>query len=419
MANNTWESLRKRDADVLASFERIAQALSPSIARLDIRIAEGHNPTISIALTEARSNNHVAALCQLNGSIATWLNLNMDPRGSITVQRPKDRATDHITMHFQDQLPIEQLLPLLDIAVSEFPHLTRADSIERILGPDIAKFYNARDIALVRLEGVTQKLIEDTDTYRRQLDERADAKESLRQTELAERSEALDLAAVEREQALERRQQELDDYKKSLDDRQSKHARRQLRQDLQQELRERSNKFSLTEGTTKKRRAVHALFLSLLGVALAYLAAALWQTLNQDFSIATAIRLAVGLAGVATVFLLYIRWTDQWFREHAQEEFRLKRMGLDIDRASWVVETALEWQHENQQPIPAHLLEQLSRDLFAYKDRATPVRHPVEELGAAVLAGASSLKVQLPGVGEAMLNRRGVRQVSEVMEKSS
>jgi hypothetical protein len=48
----------------------------------------------------------------------------------------------------------------------------------------------------------------------------------------------------------------------------------------------------------------------------------------------------------------------------ADEEFRLKRISLDVDRAIWVVETALEWQ-EQKQTIPPQLLEQLSRDLFA------------------------------------------------------
>jgi hypothetical protein len=36
-------------------------------------------------------------------------------------------------------------------------------------------------------------------------------------------------------------------------------------------------------------------------------------------------------------------------RAHASAEFLLKQFELDIDRASWVVETAMEWHLINRQ----------------------------------------------------------------------
>lgn len=92
---------------------------------------------------------------------------------------------------------------------------------------------------------------------------------------------------------------------------------------------------------------------------------------------------------MAALFV-YIRWVDQWFRQHADEEFRLKRMSLDVDRASWVVETAMEWQAQNKAEIPPQLLEQLTRDLFMTSGQSTGVRHPAEDLANAVLAASSS-----------------------------
>jgi len=34
------------------------------------------------------------------------------------------------------------------------------------------------------------------------------------------------------------------------------------------------------------------------------------------------------------------------------EEFRLKRVRFDVVRASWIVETMLEWNEEKASPIP-------------------------------------------------------------------
>jgi hypothetical protein len=191
-------------------------------------------------------------------------------------------------------------------------------------------------------------------------------------------------------------------------------ARRQLRQDLQNVLKAHSEKFSLTKDTSRKRGIVHLLFGALILATAAYIGLTIVHTWAETYDWTTALRLAVGFAGLAAEFLLYIRWNDTWFRQHADEEFRLKRMSLDVDRASWVVETAMEWQHENKQPIPDQLLAQLTRELFARDDSAAPMKHPAEEL-AAVLAGASSLRVQLP-FGEATLDRKGIQKATERME---
>jgi hypothetical protein len=157
------------------------------------------------------------------------------------------------------------------------------------------------------------------------------------------------------------------------------------------------------------------LYISLLALLISFL----WFEVHLSSSESVQIiylRLGVTFAAIVATFILYIRWSDLWFRQHADEEFRLKRLSLDVDRASWVVETAMEWQQQNNGPIPAQLLEQLSRNLFATGPTAAPVRHPVEDLAAAALAASSSLRLNLPGVGEATLTRRGVQRLHDAME---
>jgi hypothetical protein len=49
-------------------------------------------------------------------------------------------------------------------------------------------------------------------------------------------------------------------------------------------------------------------------------------------------QLAFALAFTATA-VFYLRWNNAWFQQHAQEEFRLKQLELDFDRASCIPPT--------------------------------------------------------------------------------
>jgi hypothetical protein len=411
--NNEWETFRLRDADVLQRFREIASEFGAPNAQLHIRLAEGHNATIEGSLSQAEQDPRVTALTGVNEPVAYHLQFTPEGGSVIAVIRPKDRATDLVRVTLNQNWDATQILRLLPLVREKFPHLNRADSIERILGPDIAQFYRAREVGLARLEQVAQDLIEKTDEYRRTLAQQADAKQQQLEDSFAARRQELDGEYRQKQREAEVRQKELDDYKASLDDRQSRHARRALRQDLQKVLEGMSKQFSLTAGTTKKRRNVHALFITMLVLAIGYVTATIIEGWAESYDLARAVRVGLGIAGAVSVLLLYVRWTDQWFRQHADEEFRLKRMGLDVDRASWVVETAMEWQHENQEAIPVQLLEQLSRGLFARHDSAAKVRHPMEELATAILSGASSLRLQIPGIGEVTLGPKGAKQVAK------
>ncbi|MBA2434065.1 MAG: hypothetical protein H0V54_03085 [Chthoniobacterales bacterium] len=124
-------------------------------------------------------------------------------------------------------------------------------------------------------------------------------------------------------------------------------------------------------------------------------------------------------AGLIATIVFYIRWNDRWFRSHADEEFRLKRLDLDVDRASWVVEMALEWKDEEGKQIPSGLLDRLTTNLFKIDDPGEQVRHPTEDLASALLGASSALKLQIPGVGEASLNRKGIREFQKTAEENN
>jgi hypothetical protein len=116
------------------------------------------------------------------------------------------------------------------------------------------------------------------------------------------------------------------------------------------------------------------------------------------------LRIPVGAIGVTGVALYYIRWLDAWSRQHAEEEFRLKRLDLDIDRASWMVEMMLEWQEEEGSAVPPELIDRLSRNLFVTGDHEGAVaRHPAQDVWSAILQASSSVTVPLPGEAARLL----------------
>lgn len=414
MAQFEWTTFRRTDADVIKSFDVLAEQLAAPIT-LHVRLPfQGNYPTIDIPLSEARTHATARLLIESQEVMAYVLIAKIANGLSLELTRVNDRATDLAKLHFRDDFDSQRLIHSLASIKAQFPTFDRTESVDRILGPDIANFYNTRDVALTRLERLAESVIEKTEEYRRKLDSQADEKDRRRDELLDKQTDELGKAHQDRLTALNEREKELDERQASLDDRQSRHARRQLRQDLQTVLRAHSEKFSLTEDTARKRGIVHLLFAVLILATAAYIGLTTFETWDQTYDWTTAVRLAVGFGGLAAEFFLYIRWNDTWFRQHADEEFRLKRMSLDIDRASWVVETAMEWQHENKQSIPDHLLAQLTRELFARDQSVQPIKHPAEEL-AAVLAGASSLRVQLP-FGEATLDRKGIQKAAERME---
>ena len=86
---------------------------------------------------------------------------------------------------------------------------------------------------------------------------------------------------------------------------------------------------------------------------------------------------------------------NKWFEQHAKAEFELRQFQLDIDRASWVVETSLEWKTILGSPIPTVLLESITNNLFVHdeankKESATPVT----DFTSAILGTSSKMKIK-------------------------
>lgn len=414
----TFRLLRMPDRVVINTLRGIAEALRATNATYRVWITKD-GPTIGeMKPADLDKNEDLKRVLDLETAVLNRAVLSLPQGGNagnvqVSLTR-EENGFDQVQIGIAQNLDSGAASRILAAAAEQFKPYDTAGKIEVIVGEQLAEFYKIREETLGRLERLNERLVEDAAVYRRRVDEEAAALKAKLEGEAKAEQEQRAAEFQTRIEALQRREEELAAEKKALDDRSSRHARRQHHKDLKKALQARSEKFSLTEETIQKRWPVHVLYVVLTVATMVILSVVVWDQLHAtEFSWYRVIRLPVALAGFIAAVVFYIRWNDEWFRQHADEEFRLKRLDLDIDRASWVVEMALEWRDENGTAIPQELIERLTRNLFQDGEPRKPVRHPSEDLASLLLGASAGLRVRIPGIGEAVINRRGVRDLKK------
>jgi hypothetical protein len=213
-----WQTFRKSDANVITSFEQMT-AMLDTTAQLQIRLAENLQQMLGRQLVGAVAQPLVAELVKAEQSLAFHLAIILQLDGvsfNVQIRRYPKQATDAVHIDYPDQVAQELVLKVLIAAGNEFPTYARAESIDRLLGDDLAEFYRAREAGLLRLETLNQKLIEDTDAYRQRLDERFDAKAAALDEQTATQRAELESAAVAERERLAAERSELEAREKSL-----------------------------------------------------------------------------------------------------------------------------------------------------------------------------------------------------------
>lgn len=427
MASRKYTALRVYDEQLFIALQAVAETITQQPNDLAVYLSVQGGQALSVNLSGYKQNGDLRQVFKVRSRVIARLHAHFPAiRCSINIQR--EDLGDQIDVSFPDDNP--QVSVKFSIAViSHFPQIDSFDNIQKVLGTELTEFYLKREEALTRLEGLTQKLIEQNEEYRHRLDqEKDDFKKQLQQDMKEEMQKVLDYKR-KAEEDLKGREQLVEERVQQLDDRDSRHARRALRADLKSAISDRTKNFQLSEKTNYKRYRIHILFAALILVPGFIFFQSVIHELFSPRSGETGpeawfYMLKPFVSGVALVAALvfYIRWENQWFHQHANEELRLKRLDLDIDRASWVVENALEWKDEKGSEIPSELLDRLSYNLFAdeYSEGKHP-RHPTEDLASALLGASTSLSMKIPGVGDALIDRKGIKSFKKAasQEKST
>jgi hypothetical protein len=248
--------------------------------------------------------------------------------------------------------------------------------------------------------------------------------ESLDQV-IAKEREALAAEYAAKTAALADEEQKLSERLRLVDNRAARFARRAIQEDLKKEVKSRQMKFALTSGTQNMRIPIFGAVAGLaliLGYGFYVYTSEIVRELTAPkhfdanvyaFLLARQILTGLGLGATAWFF---IRWQNQWAQRHAEEEFAVKRMELDLDRASWVVELAMEWSKEtNGQELPPSILSELTKNLF--NDRNAAKSDPGGPLSS--LLDASTKAEVSVGDAKFSIDRKGAKMLKEALERES
>lgn len=261
------------------------------------------------------------------------------------------------------------------------------------------QLYRSREQEIQKLERMQENFFRNMTEFT--LDQQKKQQEFQREleAEYAARQSRLEEQHQQRIQQIEKREAELKQIRAEIDERDNQQARRDIYKELKAKLDARNKSFELTEGTRNRRRITFWFTIVLLvffatGFGFCFYKNVIGEATPINWvAIGSQIGFAIAFVGVATFF---IRWNHQWFQKHADEEFKLKRLDLDIDRANWLVELAMEWNNITSSEIPRELIDKLARSLFATEDSKDIDIHPAETLLSAVFGKSGSVDVELP-----------------------
>ena len=415
------------DGLVLAKAEKVAQALA--IERWQFTVTGEHHQLFSLELAAKtkspwKKNSVSAVLADSSGYAGYAFTLIVDGHHVFQLQRQNEAAFDKLTVQQQwfgdnQEVALQKFVIASDMIGAEFGANWNSKALSGNLSDDLSRFVTTRDEGLARLESLYAKFSRELVEDREQLRLENEAKQKEADAILDARRQELQREFAQKEAKLAEREGELDGRIKKIDDRDAKHARRALRDSIIAELNKRDSSFTLTKGTQRLRWPVWGILIVGCAVFLgglvhnAYISKEVFAGAVEGWSwsvVYFVLKQVTYTAGLLSVIFFGIKWSDRWFREHANEEFKAKTMQIDILRANWVVETLLEWKNEGNQ-IPSELLARLTHNLFRYPDESH-MSEGTADLASLLLGSAAKAKLKLGPDHEIELSKAGAKKLS-------
>ncbi len=201
----------------------------------------------------------------------------------------------------------------------------------------------------------------------------------------------LELEFQTKAKALEQREELFRKEKSLLDARENTVVRRDLLGKIEKILQE-QRKIDISDATLRKRLPIHYICATSMVIGLSAAAAFSYKVLNGSNSDwHTIIPLGTGTLLFVSTAVFYLRWNDQWFKDHARAEFENRRFYLDIVRASWIAELLFEWKDKKEVPFPEQLIASYTTKLFETGSAAQATKHPIDDLKT-IAANVSEIK---------------------------
>lgn len=333
----------------------------------------------------------------------------------------------HVSINLDNAAPAARVRLEL---IAQVQKAFRAFDPRRVVNPSSgeleANYAALHESTLTRLEQVATDTLQSAAKQQMKLADEYHQKSNALEDELQQWRARLQGEYEEKAAELRKKEEDLARKQASIDDRDNTHARRETRNKLLEDVRNRIENFGVTAATEKKRLPVLMTFLLLFftlvcfgidtGLEIQGYHANV-KTLYANSSLESAVsvrtypkelqslaltktdlyilwgRLSLMAISVVGLALYFIRWQNRWAEQHSLSEFQLQQFYLDVNRANWVVESGLEWNKETGNPIPGELLDRLTHNLFKAASEPPAVLHPADELASALLGSASKLKL--------------------------
>ncbi len=395
---------RLDDKSLIKCFRQLSEEYK--IPAININIL-GAGVISGIDLTE--ENENISFLENENNALIITASVNLTGfsiafyRGGAT--DPKSPYHDEIHLNYNPQNCTINTIDRLKIG-SYLSKELKAYTPERIVGKMSEEQQQLESIhasTLDRLETINENILSSTHKYREELDSKQDERLQALETEYSVKEKSLQEEYDEKQKALEYEKKALELKEKALDNKNNTHARREIRRDILKEIKGRQEKFKLTDGTNKLRTPINIGMWSLIGFFIImsvstalelHMSFTTTNSIENSFTILTIKQILYSMGAVGSI-LFYIKWLNKWFEQHSSAEFQLKKFELDMERASWLVETNLEWNDKKNNIMPTELLNSLSNNLFEDdKVEHDAVVHPADQLASALLGSATAVKLK-------------------------
>ena len=200
----------------------------------------------------------------------------------------------------------------------------------------------------------------------------------------------------------QKKRDEIEQVRKELDDRSNTHARRAIRNEIKTSITEFLGKSVYAKQKLSSMlfiRCVYALAIALLSDLAVWSSILFSDVATSDRVLTTSIWISGGKATISTLFalcltLLFMKWEVSWLNQQAPFERVLSSTKVDIDRASWVAESLLEWNRESPgKEVPHELLLSFTRRLFDWDAKLEDNQSATDSLASAILVSASKLQI--------------------------
>jgi Skp family chaperone for outer membrane proteins len=243
-----------------------------------------------------------------------------------------------------------------------------------------------------------KKMLEDAEDRRVALESDFQKKHTDLEAKAAENRKKIDEHSTQEQKKVLSLKSELESAQKHLDDRNHMHVRRELRENISNDI-EKRVATSLTPKSTQNMNTmiiVFTVFCAVVSAVLAYESIRNFSSLltytPDDMSppipniewliIATAVRSL--LTSVITLgFLLYaLNWMRRSYTQSIQTSNDLQRYALDINRASWTIETIMEMTSKDGRVLPDKWVEGVCHGLFRNPENDKSEVTPLEAWGA-------------------------------------